>query len=339
MPWNGSGTYTRGYPSWSSDASAGLPISATKFDTEDNDFAAGIQNCLTIDSQNKPNATLTWAQAIALSKTTDATLFSVARSNGTNNPVFQIQTADATGVTLNLTTAQQLALATNGANRLTLSGTGAGVINAPSSGVAFTINGTAANVHALQIISGQTPSQNASDLEIDRSGSTGNTIAGGPNLQLFDTTNTTATAVQHSAGQTEIWQYNGAWVQSLKILANKQVQVLDDGGTMQTIGWRGTPYNSQGSNYTLQLSDRGKAVKATASITVTVPQNIFSAGDVVTIVVTSGATVTIAQGTGVTLQWAGNGSTTGNRTLTGAGMASILFDSGGVGVISGPGLT
>lgn len=55
MPWSG-GVYTRGYPSWTNDANNNLPISATKFDTEDNDFAAGLNNCATVDGLNKMQA-------------------------------------------------------------------------------------------------------------------------------------------------------------------------------------------------------------------------------------------------------------------------------------------
>lgn len=59
MPWS-SGIYTRGYPSWTGDANNNLPISATKFDLEDNDFAAGLNNCMTIDGLNRPAATMNW---------------------------------------------------------------------------------------------------------------------------------------------------------------------------------------------------------------------------------------------------------------------------------------
>lgn len=55
MPWSG-GVYSRGYPSWTNDANSGLAISATKFDTEDNDFATGLNNCATIDGLNQMQA-------------------------------------------------------------------------------------------------------------------------------------------------------------------------------------------------------------------------------------------------------------------------------------------
>lgn len=113
----------------------------------------------------------------------------------------------------------------------------------------------------------------------------------------------------------------------------------NDGTNLFELGYKGTPLNVQSSNYTLVLADRGKTVQAGATIAITVPNSVFSAGDVVSILVGSGATVTITQGSGVSLQWAGNGSTTGSRTLTGAGLATLVFASASVALISGAGLT
>lgn len=100
MPWNGTGTYTRAYASWTNDANLGSPISATKFDLEDNDFQAGIQNCLTIDGQNKPSATLNWAHALNISLGSDGQAASWSRSGGSNNPALTLTVADATGITM-----------------------------------------------------------------------------------------------------------------------------------------------------------------------------------------------------------------------------------------------
>ena len=66
----------------------------------------------------------------------------------------------------------------------------------------------------------------------------------------------------------------------------------------------------------------------------------MSAGDIITIYNNSAASQTIIQGTGVTLQWAGQASsTTGNRTLGLYGMATIVFLSASSAVITGSGLT
>jgi len=58
--WSG-GTYTKsnaGTGGWTGDAVAGIAIDATRHDTQDNDFAAGINNCLTKDGQNSCTADL-----------------------------------------------------------------------------------------------------------------------------------------------------------------------------------------------------------------------------------------------------------------------------------------
>jgi len=60
MGWSG-GTYTKGNAGsggWAGDASLGIGIEASRHDTQDNDFATGINNCLTKDGQNTPTANL-----------------------------------------------------------------------------------------------------------------------------------------------------------------------------------------------------------------------------------------------------------------------------------------
>lgn len=128
MTWNGAGVYSRGYASWSNDAANNLPISATKFDLEDNDFAGGINNCLTKDGQNSPTAALTWtisnAAPLTLLRQTDGPILNIGRSSGTNNPVLQVSSVDGTGITLNLSTNQTLAFSVNGTSYVTLASTG-----------------------------------------------------------------------------------------------------------------------------------------------------------------------------------------------------------------------
>jgi len=103
MPWAG-GVYTRGYPSWSNDAASNLPISATKFDLEDNDFATGLNNCLTKDGLNVPTGTLNWSQTASIvanfSRASDGTIFQLSRTAGANNPTLAFVNADATGMSL-----------------------------------------------------------------------------------------------------------------------------------------------------------------------------------------------------------------------------------------------
>jgi hypothetical protein len=83
---------------------------------------------------------------------------------------------------------------------------------------------------------------------------------------------------------------------------------------------------------TLVLSDRGCRVPLTAGITV--PSAVFGTNDVVTLDNTTGASITITQGSGLTLRTAG-GTTTGNFTLAAHGLATMVFRSPTEAVISG----
>jgi len=59
MAFDGSGNYIRNY-NWSLDAANGVPITASRFDTEHNGFATGLSNCITRDGQGKPIADIDW---------------------------------------------------------------------------------------------------------------------------------------------------------------------------------------------------------------------------------------------------------------------------------------
>lgn len=112
-----------------------------------------------------------------------------------------------------------------------------------------------------------------------------------------------------------------------------------NGSSALTINAVGTTINSQTSGYTLVAADAGKTISITTG-GVTVNNSVNSAGDIVTIYNNSGSSQTITQGVGVTLQWAGqSSSTTGNRTLGLYGIATIIFISSSNAVITGSGLT
>lgn len=108
-------------------------------------------------------------------------------------------------------------------------------------------------------------------------------------------------------------------------------------GSVGPAGPSDVPPNSQTSAYSLALSDNGKHINITTG-GVTVPNSVFSAGNVVSIYNNSGSNQTITQGTGVTLRLAG-GSATGNRTLGQYGLCTVLCVGSGEFVISGAGLT
>jgi hypothetical protein len=90
------------------------------------------------------------------------------------------------------------------------------------------------------------------------------------------------------------------------------------------------------SGGTLVVGDRGSLVSVTAGVTV--PASVFAAQDVVTIYNNSASSITITQGTSLTLRLVGTAST-GNRTLLQRGLATVVFISATEAVISGGGLS
>ena len=93
------------------------------------------------------------------------------------------------------------------------------------------------------------------------------------------------------------------------------------------------------ATYTLVATDAGKLVReATNSANITIPQNVFSAGDMISIFNVSGGNNTITEGTGITL-YNTSGGATGNRTLAAKGVCTIVCTSNNEFIISGSGLS
>jgi hypothetical protein len=59
MPFNGSGIFARIH-TWAIEAASGTPILPGEFDEQENDFAAGFNNCITRDGQGGPTADIPW---------------------------------------------------------------------------------------------------------------------------------------------------------------------------------------------------------------------------------------------------------------------------------------
>ena len=99
---------------------------------------------------------------------------------------------------------------------------------------------------------------------------------------------------------------------------------------------RSIPQNTQASTYTLVAADAGKHILASG--TVEVPDDIFSAGDAVTIINDTASDLTITK-TITTMYNTADDGDSDDRTLATRGMATILFASGTVSYISGAGLS
>ena len=95
--------------------------------------------------------------------------------------------------------------------------------------------------------------------------------------------------------------------------------------------------SSASSAYTLVAADAAKAV-TTNGYGITVPNNVFSAGDAVTIVNNSSSNITITRNISF-LYLGSDGSNGGSYTLKGRTTATIYFSSANHGYISGGGLS
>ena len=100
---------------------------------------------------------------------------------------------------------------------------------------------------------------------------------------------------------------------------------------------RSVPVNSQASSYTLVATDNGKYISTTTG-GIIVPPSIFSVGQLVSVYNNSGSNITIAGGSGVTLRLVGT-ATTGNRTLSNYGLATILCVASNTFVVTGGGVS
>jgi hypothetical protein len=117
------------------------------------------------------------------------------------------------------------------------------------------------------------------------------------------------------------------------------------GGTMSgmtsiadTIGnVRNIPINSKTASYVLLVGDAGQVVSITTG-GVTVPSGVFSAGQAVSIYNNSATSQTITQGGGTTMTLASSGLT-GNRTLGGYGLCTVLCIASNTFVITGAGVS
>ena len=191
----------------------------------------------------------------------------------------------------------------------------------------LTVNGTTTTVattnttitdNLIELNSGASSNANDAGILIER-GSTGDNaiFAWDESADKFIVGTTTGTA--SSTGDITI---------AAATLVTSTVE--DSKGNLRSI-----PANVQTSAYTLVASDAGKFIRAQAAISV--PNNLFSEGDAVTIVNNTGSDITINQQ--ISFMYNSADGSTGNRTLAARGGATILFISAGLCYISGAGLS
>jgi len=129
---------------------------------------------------------------------------------------------------------------------------------------------------------------------------------------------------------------SGTVTSSGNITLGGSVTSVATGATIDgvVIGYRNIPRST--TSGTATTSDVGKVIAVTAGITI--PNSTFAAGDAISIYNNSSSSITITQGSSLTMYQVGT-ATTGNRTLAQRGMATIWFNSATDCVISGGGLS
>ena len=169
-------------------------------------------------------------------------------------------------------------------------------------------------------------------------------IAGsGDDISMYHDSSNAGSRIKNITGELHIINTTA---NSIKLKTNNSDRLTIDGAGAATFAGtvsdskgdvRSIPRNNQSSAYTLVASDAGKFIRTTAGVTV--PADVLSVSDAVTIWNNSGSDITITQGSSVTIYNAADGST-GNRTLAARGLATLLVTgTGNEMVISGAGLS
>ena len=163
------------------------------------------------------------------------------------------------------------------------------------------------------------------------------------NLRTTSTTanvfNSTPTTINFG-GNTTILNIGGSsGIVNISGTITSNVTVASNSSIASSVGYLGMPQNSQSTNYTLVIGDQGKHIYLTANGTITIPSNAnvpFPIGAAVTIITNAGITANVAITTDNLIL--GGIGTTGTRTVSPYGMASLLKVTANTWYISGAGV-
>ena len=142
-------------------------------------------------------------------------------------------------------------------------------------------------------------------------------------LHIRDKADTEAIAKFTAGGAVELYHDNSKKLETTSSGITVSGTVTDSLGVpLRRLGTTG-----MSGNYTLVASDAGKQIRADGAHVLTVPNNVFETGDMITVTAHSSSNVTI-QGSGVTIYNASDGST-GNLTLAARTICTIFYGEGG----------
>ena len=114
--------------------------------------------------------------------------------------------------------------------------------------------------------------------------------------------------------------------------ANRTVTIPNESFT---IGFRNLPpVGTKTGSYTLAIDDVGKYVQCSSGASITIPTGVFSEGDAITLYNTTAGNITITC-SALTTYIAGTDATKTSLALATRGVASILFISGSLCVVTG----
>ena len=141
-----------------------------------------------------------------------------------------------------------------------------------------------------------------------------------------------------NSGNGGLWQgVNSSGTQTSKINSDGSSEfttVSDSIGPLRRLG-----VNAQSGAYAFVVGDAGKIIRSSGSgSALTLNQNIFTAGDMISVFNVSSGANTVVQGTGVTLYNTANAAT-GTRTIAAKGMCTIVCTASNEFAISGSQLT
>ena len=136
-----------------------------------------------------------------------------------------------------------------------------------------------------------------------------------------------------SNGSCELYEANSKKLETTAAGVTVTGTVTDSKGDVRSI-----PLNSQSSAYVLVAADAGKVVYISSG-GVTINENVFTAGDAVTIINNSGSNQTLTEGSGSMVLYNTADGTTGSRTLAGRGMCTLYWATASNAYISGAGLS
>lgn len=299
MPFDGNGTYSPpSAPNF--PAIPGAVVASSYYNVVINDLATALSNCLTKDGQSLPSAAQNW---------NNKNLTNVATFGAVVGQFSGLLTANAGATFVGTVTVNGADIATVASPAFT------GTPTAPTAA-----NGTnTTQIATTAFVLANLPSLAGYATE----GYVTSALA--PYATTASVAATLTSYVTSSSLATTLTSY--AALASPAFSGTATVNGIE-------LGFRGIPASS--TSGTLVAGDAGKTVVLTAGITI--PSAVFAAGDAVCLYNDTAGTLTITQGSGLTLRQSPTANT-GNRSLLQRGFANIWFKTNAEAVITGSGVT